>query len=118
MDEIAIGFAPGMRDEINLAEARRLHIPVLRLDRDLVFQQRPRLCASVESALRLSFMVLQSAIDLSRPETPRGRRLRGAGSGGGPFKSRIAYLRWQPESSQNSSSIRARRRRLAARYRL
>ena len=45
-----------------------LHVPVVRLHRDLVFQQQARLSASVKSPARLQLLVPQSPVHLPRAD--------------------------------------------------
>ena len=56
-----------MRDEINLQIARRRHLPVIRLDGDLVLEQRARPRRAVEPPFEPLFPVPQPTID--RPRT-------------------------------------------------
>src|SRR6516225_9370631 len=57
-----------MRHQIDLGEARRLHIPVIRLERDVMFQQGPGLGATVEPTPPLPLLSAQAVIDAARAD--------------------------------------------------
>jgi len=52
-----------MRHQINLREARYLGIPVVRLERDAMLQQGPRLGVAVRPAPTLPLLPPQAVID-------------------------------------------------------
>jgi hypothetical protein len=55
-----------MRHQVNLAEAGHVHIPRIGLQRDVAFQQRPRLGAAIELAPLLALLLAQEVIDAAR----------------------------------------------------
>ena len=57
-----------MRDQIDLCKAGRFDIPVVGLDRDVVFEQGARFGAPVEALLELASLSLQSPIDGRRAD--------------------------------------------------
>ena len=52
-----------MRDQVDLGEARNLHIPVIRLEGDVMLQQGSRLGAAIEPAPQLPLVRGQPVID-------------------------------------------------------
>ena len=52
-----------MRDQVDLREARYLHIPVIGLERDVMFEQGARLGAPVEPPSQLRFVGAQAVIE-------------------------------------------------------
>ena len=64
VEELPLGAAPRMRDQIDLGPARRAHIPVIRLDRDVVLEQGARLRAAIAAPLEPCLLRLQPPVDL------------------------------------------------------
>jgi hypothetical protein len=72
MGELPVGAGARGRDQVQLGEARHGHIPVVRLQRNVVLEQRPRLGAPVAPGLERSLGRSQAAIDLARTDGPQG----------------------------------------------
>src|SRR5947208_8305341 len=57
-----------MRNQVDLVEARHLDVRVIRLERDVMLQQAPRLGAAVEPAPPLPLLPAQAVIDAARAD--------------------------------------------------
>ena len=79
VQKVAVGAVPGVTDQVDLREARLGHVPVIGLDRNVVFQQRPRFRPAVLAPPDPAFVGGEHAIDLPRADRPhcgfdRGRQ--------------------------------------------
>ena len=63
LEKFAVGPSAGMRDQVDLGEAGRRDVPVLRPDGDVMFEQGAGLGAAIEPAADLAFAGLQATID-------------------------------------------------------
>ena len=66
--EIARSRVARMRHQVDLGEARHLDVPMIRLERDVMLQQAPRLGAAVEPAPPLPLLPAQAIIDAARAD--------------------------------------------------
>src|SRR6516162_3931014 len=69
LNKLAIGGVAGMRDEVDLGEARHSDIPVLGLQRDMMFEQGPRFRAPVKASADLPFSLAEVPVDRTGTNT-------------------------------------------------
>ena len=65
IDEFARGVRAGVGDEVDLAGAGFVHIPMVGLDGNVVFQKSARFGAAVDAPLEPALFVLQPAVHLA-----------------------------------------------------
>jgi hypothetical protein len=63
LHKLAVGGVAGVGDQVDFGKARDRDIPVVRLEGDVVLEERPGLRAAVEPALQPPFAALEAAID-------------------------------------------------------
>src|SRR6266849_3225830 len=68
MGEFPVGRIARVRNQIDFGEPRRGHVPTIRLHRNLMLQQQPRLGPPVDAPLLLPLLCPQTAIHLPRTD--------------------------------------------------